>query len=325
MSDEPRDRRPPVDKILTPGGQRLSEDVHSVGEEYFVRGGPRRRLRVARKKEISQAEAQALKARGLQISPGGFRAPNSIHEIRSGERIDQSVDLTAFSAEELAAQAEGRMAAPPPAAISESGWIANAFWENTTGTPIVEFRTNWLVPPPPNTPSQQTIFLFNGLQDRTGTRILQPVLQWGLAAAMGGGEFWTIASWYVEGSGQAFHTPLVRVDVGEVLKGAMHLFAEDSGGFSYRCEFEGRQGTALEVAGVPELAWCYQALEAYSIDDCNDYPDTDRTEFDSITVRTRNPLSVIGWGIEVEVAGCGRRVEVVDDSATQGKVNIWYR
>ena len=44
----------------------------------------------------------------------------------------------------------------------------------------------------------RTIFLFNGIQNSTS--IYQPVLQWGPSAA-GGGNFWTVASWYVDGAG----------------------------------------------------------------------------------------------------------------------------
>jgi hypothetical protein len=64
----------------------------------------------------------------------------------------------------------------------------------------------WTVPPAPATQSGQTIYLFNGMQDSV-PMILQPVLQWG-ALQVGGGNSWTVASWYgADIAGSAFYTP----------------------------------------------------------------------------------------------------------------------
>ena len=78
-----------------------------------------------------------------------------------------------------------------------SGWITYASWTNNTGSPISLFSTNWVVPPDPSTQSGQTIFLFNGIQN--SSNIYQPVLQWG--GLLLGGNYWTVASWYVDGQG----------------------------------------------------------------------------------------------------------------------------
>ena len=65
--------------------------------------------------------------------------------------------------------------------------------------------TEWTVPPAPATQNGQTIFLFPGIQN--STMIYQPVLQWGPSAA-GGGNYWAVASWYVDGQGgHSFCTP----------------------------------------------------------------------------------------------------------------------
>lgn len=52
--------------------------------------------------------------------------------------------------------------------------------------------------------------MFSGIQN--STMIYQPVLQWGESAA-GGGNYWGVASWYVDGQGGlALHSNLVRVN-----------------------------------------------------------------------------------------------------------------
>jgi hypothetical protein len=60
---------------------------------------------------------------------------------------------------------------------------------NRTGHPVTRFTTTWTVPAAPSTHSDQTVFLFNGIQN--STMIYQPVLQWGPSGA-GGGNFWAV-------------------------------------------------------------------------------------------------------------------------------------
>src|SRR5262249_25417780 len=127
-----------------------------------------------------------------------------------------------------------------------SGWIAYADWQNDSGNPVTSFSTTWTVPPEPATKSGQTIFLFNGIDPVDPYQpILQPVLQWGVSAA-GGGDFWSVANWYVLGNGQALHTPLVQVNVGQSLEGVMKLTGQAAGKFNYTSEFTGI-GTTLSV------------------------------------------------------------------------------
>jgi hypothetical protein len=100
------------------------------------------------------------------------------------------------------------------------GWITYAQWFNA-GHPISLFKTTYIVPPSPLTQSNQTIFLFSGIQN--STMIYQPVLQWGKSAA-GGGKYWSVARWYADGlGGSAYHSDLVKVNSGDTLIGIMTL------------------------------------------------------------------------------------------------------
>lgn len=79
-----------------------------------------------------------------------------------------------------------------------SGWIAYAFWNNATGSPITSFKTVWLVPPGPASQDNQLIYIFNGIQN--ASMIYQPVLQWGNNNSFGG-NYWCVACWYADGQG----------------------------------------------------------------------------------------------------------------------------
>jgi hypothetical protein len=95
------------------------------------------------------------------------------------------------------------------------------------------------------------------------------VLQWGPSAA-GGGRYWAVASWYVTSRGQAFHTPLVRVEPGDELVGVMELLGERDGKYSYSCELRGLPRTRLRLDNVAELTWSTESLEAYGARRCSD-------------------------------------------------------
>src|SRR5262249_27743967 len=162
------------------------------------------------------------------------------------------------------------------------GWIAYASWTNNTGHPVSSFRTTWTVPPAPSQHADQTIFLFNGIQN--STMIYQPVLQWGPSAA-GGGNFWSVASWYPDGQGGvALHTDLVPVNGGDNLVGVMTLTGQSGNSFSYSCHFQGISNTTLPIEDVEELTWCIETLEAYTLDQCLEYPNTITTALRSIEI-----------------------------------------
>jgi hypothetical protein len=91
--------------------------------------------------------------------------------------------------------------------------------------------------------------------------IYQPVLQWGSSAA-GGGNYWSIASWYVDGQGgPAFHSSLIQIAPGQVLKGVMSQTGQSGGLFSYYCDFEGIANSGYAITNVKQLTWFIVTLE----------------------------------------------------------------
>jgi hypothetical protein len=272
------------------------------------------------------------------LTPGGYRPKSQVHLIEAGnslrmqagraQKIHPSGDMLAdFGA--IAPRAGGRPLMPENVFVPEgitpslgSGWISYAYWSNNSGQPISSFRTTWVVPPEPATQSGQTIFLFNGIQN--ATMIYQPVLQWGPSAA-GGGNYWSVASWYADGQGgQAFYTSPVRVNSGQVLAGIMTLTSQSASGFSYNCQFQGVANTGLPIQNVEQLTWCAQTLEAYSVQHCSDYPDCQLTSMRNIAIACGATTPAITWTAQSAVTDCGQHCVVVSNSASAGEVDISY-
>jgi hypothetical protein len=263
----------------------------------------------------------------LVLTPGGYRTRELVHRLEPDHVLQVAEGAIRLLHQKSKAVIEIPRTAARPGEVPGfgSGWIAYASWTNTTGVPISSFQTAWRVPPAPASQSGQTIFLFNGIDPSDpSAAILQPVLQWGVSAA-GGGPYWSVASWYVLGSGEAFHTDLVKVNVGDELLGVMTLTGQGAGGFSYTSEFQGIPGTSLPVQDVAELVWCNQTLEAYDITACSDYPDTDLTAMRNISLSTGGSSPPLSWAPVNGVTDCGQHVVVVSNSATAGEVDLYYQ
>ena len=266
-------------------------------------------------------------ASNLVLTPGGYRHPSLVHHVDAGHAVqftEGRAQLRNLATDALIELSQ-HMIQPGEVPGFGNGWIADAFWLNSTGNPVTSFKTTWQVPPPPATNSGQTIFLFNGIDPVNPSQaILQPVLQWGPSHA-GGGAFWSVASWYVLGNGQAFFTTPVPVNPGDVLVGLMTLTGQSNGLFSYRVEFQGIPGTQLPVQNIAELVWCNETLEAYNINACSDYPNTDLTAMQSIQLQTGDTTPNVNWTPQDNVTDCGQHAVVAINSANGGEVDLYYR
>lgn len=214
------------------------------------------------------------------------------------------------------------------------GWIVNSEWTNDTGNPISYFKTRWEVPPAPATDDGQLVYLFNGMQQAaSGPFILQPVLQWGSSPA-GGGRFWSITSWYVNGEGGvALHGSLKRVNPGDVIEGIMTLTAQEGNEFSYLSSFTGFPTADLAVHNVDELQWACETLECYSFKAFSDYPATPLTAFRDIEIRVRQQTTpaivdvnpVLNWLADNRVTDNGQRCLVANNDNPGGDIDLYYR
>ncbi len=258
------------------------------------------------------------------LTPAGWLPARLAQQVDDGEalrEIDgviQRVDANGDPIDLVSAQA---LAAEP--LDLESGWITFTFWKNQGAAPLRSFSTEWRVPDPPSTRNRQTIFLFNGLQNSgPNYGILQPVLQWGRSHA-GGGDYWSVASWYVTSRGQAFHTPLVRVNPGDRLVGEMALVGRERGKMSYTCEIANVPRTRLLLKNVAELNWSTESMEAYGVKRCSDYPSSRAVPFEQIRMST-DRVPEIFWTAVDRVRDCEQHADVVSHSAAGGRVDLLF-
>jgi len=302
----------PDDQVLTPGGYRPASQVNPPG------GG------------VSEPHV---------LTPGGYRPASQVHLIESGNMLSGDGGrlrlihpsggvLSDFGPLPIrpgtAPLHPANVFIPQEKIIPAfgSGWITYVNWNNT-GNPVTSFSTTWTVPPPPATQSGQTIFLFNGIQN--SSMIYQPVLQWGSSAA-GGGNYWSIASWYVDGQGgPAFHSSLIQVSPGQILKGVMTQTGQSGGLFSYNCDFEGIANSGYAITNVQQLTWFIVTMECYGITKCADYPNTSDSSFRDINIRSGSTNPSIAWTPVNVVQDCGQHAVVVNNSSVNGEVDLYYQ
>jgi acylphosphatase len=292
----------------------------------------------AARESRSGGELATAGAEDQVLTPGGYRHKSLIHKIEPGHILDAANDnlramhSSGFEVADfgvLKRRPSGQPLMPANVALHPnvipalgSGWITYASWTNNTGHPVSRFATTWVVPPAPATDHGQTIFLFNGIQN--STMIYQPVLQWGSSAA-GGGSYWSVASWYVDGQGGvAFHTNLVQVNPGAVLVGVMRQTGQSGNRFSYSCEFVGIANTTLPISNVEELTWNIETLEAYGVQQCSDYPDANFTAFSGIDLQTSAGRPALNWTPSNAITDCGQNARVVSNANPGGEVDLYY-
>jgi hypothetical protein len=291
------------------------------------------------------------KARGgkseLVLTPGGWRPKSVTHALEPGHHVSGKggririvrtatgeviKDMgKASKKNRFGGTGSGKKSPGKSPNIPDNAWIENSQWTNTSGKPIVYFKTKWVVPPPPAKNDGQVIFLFNGLQQTpSGPYILQPVLQWGVSAA-GGGNYWSVTNWYVDGqSGQAIWGALAKVKPGHVLEGIMTLMSQTGSLFSYGSSFIGFPATSdLVVQDIDELGWACETLECYGLKRCSDYPKTRRTSFYDIEIRVGKSVSLsknahLDWQPETYFTDCGQKCVIVSNKSPGGKVDLYY-
>ncbi|WP_160714911.1 hypothetical protein [Chitinophaga solisilvae] len=273
------------------------------------------------------------------LTPGGWRPASKTGSIGSGQYLDASNDrlvkrsttgrgiLSDYGPVENKAghlpDYPTNVNIPKDRALPlGSGWITYTYWTNPSATPISYFSTSWVVPPAPTTNSGQTIFLFNGLQN--ASYILQPVLQWGVSAA-GGGNYWAIANWYVDGAnGTALYSNLIRVNPGTSLQGIMTLTGSSGTKYSYTSAFAGYPSITLTVNNVAKLYWAAESMEAYSVATCNNYPATAKTRLSNIELKVGGAQAPLSWTVANPVTDCGQHSTVVTPGTPGGIVDIYY-
>jgi hypothetical protein len=278
-------------------------------------------------------------SKDLVLTPGGWRQASKVGRVAPGEHLTvngerlSKVDAAGKVIQDFGAiekKAGNLPDYPTNVTIPEgrrilplaSGWISYTYWTNSSSTPITSFSSTFVVPPAPSTSHGQTIFLFPGLQN--SSYILQPVLQWGPSAA-GGGNYWAIANWYVDGSnGTALFSNLVRVSAGTSLTGIMTQTGTTGSNYNYTSAFSGYSSITLTVNNIQKLYWAAESLEVYGVTVCSDYPNTSKTRFSGIQLLVGGAQSSLSWSIANAVTDCGQHATVVTNGTPNGIVDLYY-
>lgn len=342
MPDQTKVPQPKVaiannDTVVAPGGPRLRSTTVPVSSGQAVQRNDSGSFEVVTAAQNMKSDGTPASATDLVLTPGGYRKSSVVHHIESGAKIDgaqnhfKKLDIRGAVLSDLgslASKPAGRPLMPFNVAYDPSlvpalgtGWIVYASWTENS-KPLSLFTTTWVVPPPPATQSGQVIFLFSGIQN--SSMIYQPVLQWGTSAA-GGGNYWSVASWYADGQGgQAFYSSLVRVNTGQTLVGVMTETAQSASGFSYNCQFTGIANTSLPIQNVEQLTWCIETLECYRLQHCSDYPQTCCTAMSGIEIQAAGSTVTPSWTATNSVTDCGQHAVVVSNASPGGEVDLFY-
>lgn len=158
-----------------------------------------------------------------------------------------------------------------------NGWVENSSRNAPAGSWFSAAYSAWYVPNNPSSQSSQLVYYFPGFQNTSGTlSIIQPVLQWGNNGWFGG-NYWSIASWYVDVSGVAVYSTPKTTTSGNIIDGTMVASSCTVGGSCTWNITTAVRGTATTttLTRTPGLVYTWAApaaLEAYNLTACNQYP-----------------------------------------------------
>jgi hypothetical protein len=175
----------------------------------------------------------------LVATPHGWYHSDCVVEVPDGAHVNSHnwrvtrVDGSAFQIR-LCSQ-PGRVATgrrtPSEASVGntpeDSGFVAYGGFTN--GGAWGKISASWRVPTAPTATfsavndSDQTLYIFPGLEPTSGASILQPVLTYGIGGPIGqtyGGNFWSATSWYC-GAVCAHSSTVLTVSAGDSLVGSV--------------------------------------------------------------------------------------------------------
>jgi hypothetical protein len=105
----------------------------------------------------------------------------------------------------------------------------------------------------------------------------------------------------------------------------MTLAGQSAAGFSYEGGFFGIADSGWSIQNVPELTTLYETLEAYTVQQCTDYPPVSRTTMAGIDIKQGSGRPTVTWAANNAVADCGQHTIIHSNSASGGSVDLWYR
>jgi len=234
------------------------------------------------------------------LTPIGLAHPSCIHRVKSGAhaaRKDTAVGKLQVQNPDGTTRDIPRCRYPVIYPKNNStrtkrqsfapGWQAWTTYQTTSPLGFTQFLGYFTIPDAPQEGSDsQTLFMFTGLQNSNWIpgpnsppapqdfEIIQPVLQWGYSAG-GGGDYWTLASWYVTVYNGFLISDLISVNAGDTIFGNMTLLSPDTWYISGVLQSNGQATTlTADKTNLKTNPWAYCTLEVYDASgDCGEYPD----------------------------------------------------
>lgn len=157
-------------------------------------------------------------------TPDGLQYKSCVHRIPDGGTVDKGdIVLASGVRQKVPACKYPRLvrkapASPATSAPTTNGWMITTWWNSPTW--LRRLYVDYAVPTAPSVNGALDYF-FSSFQSSDPGVIIQPVLAYGANPA-GGGNYWTITSWYVwNNNGNSYHGSAVRVSPGDTIWGAM--------------------------------------------------------------------------------------------------------
>jgi len=245
------------------------------------------------------------------LTPVGLRHHSCVHGVASGSSvIETSTGLSVNNGEYFIPKCTqlGTLDALP------SGWAVYEMYQTTQG--VTSYNGTWVTPGTPKAQQSQTLFTFTGLQNaflvegiRDSISIIQPVLQWGLSAA-GGGQYWSIASWYVGNQGTVVYSTIQQVANGAQIMGTMVMNSNNT--WTITAATSSISTTINVSPGASEL-YAFVTLEVYSVVKCGDYP-TGNVPYTNLAIDVAGQPSTPSWTPTV-TPGCNENVATSSPSS----------
>jgi hypothetical protein len=267
-------------------------------------------------------------------TPAGLAYRSCVHQVPNGADVSASgeVMLNGVKIQKIpTCPYSGTVAVPvendstggfapttvdPPDPL-HSGWWLDSWW--TSSKQVVSLTAKWTVPPAP-TLNGATVFLFPSVEPSdSGGAIVQPVLQWGSSVA-GGGNSWTIASWFVPGNGIALFSPLVYTAAGRTLTGTMTRGSSSASRWIISLDQTSGVDTMLSV-DTNITSWKAvqgAVLEVYGASSCGRLPNTSSVKFSSITAKSSSGTLTPSFSDNRRVTSCNSKISHTNTTTTLG-------
>ena len=291
-----------ADLVITPAGYMKKSNVHRLDNKNF-------RLSVVdgRWKKVSKATGEIVEDFGEAATDPPLGKKHSYGQ--KALKIGPSTIVPGIST----------------ANWPQYGYLVSANYGQNN--PIESFSTTWYVPGAPEY-TGQTLMLFDGAMNGTpgnATAILQPVLQFGVTAA-GGGDYWAITNWYVNGSTAIYGDSLVEVEPGTPITGVMGATLEAGGKYTYTSDFVNHPGTDITIPDVAPLNWPLVAMEVMNYTVAGDYPQGPQVYvgMQSMNIEIEGNAGFLLWQVACPYANANEHAILYNNSPTNSEIDLYW-